>query len=370
MPEPALDTRHAPALFRLTGTDGKEVAAGSGDAVIDDDGLTVGSVTISFLDADTFQAEGYRIELGLWPGGTLELSQLGRRFDSFTAEARRTRNQARVAGMLAHGLSMPSRYTGISLGRDPMPVECQIYDTHVTIVPVEGDPYQIPLGTLSAIEVEEEPPSVLLSGPDTLTVIGHLGRRRDEFQRELEERRQRQARQLESITGRPIFGDGRGIERSRLDEFESLIERWSAPDRADCAQTLLRAATGQPRLGFVQLLDPDDGDRQRPGLPDHWAVFLLAPIGSLTALEILAGPAAATYLFERPIDEVNRDLQLLHFRRGALALSKTEAELTPANPYRLALRRLEPLKRLRAATRARIVHNDGWATLLAEAARF
>ena len=47
-------------------------------------------------------------------------------------------------------------------------------------------------------------------------------------------------------------------------------------------------------------------------------------------LEILAGPSAATYVFEAPIEDVNRDLQLLHFRRGALALTEAEAELTAA----------------------------------------
>ena len=110
-------------------------AEGQGEAVIDDDGVSVGSVTVAFLDADTIEAMDYRIELGLWPGGRLELSQLGRRYDSFRAELRKSRNQARVAGLLAHGVSLPAVFPAISLGRDPQPVECQVYDTHVTIVP-------------------------------------------------------------------------------------------------------------------------------------------------------------------------------------------------------------------------------------------
>jgi hypothetical protein len=44
-------------------------------------------------------------------------------------------------------------------------------------------------------------------------------------------------------------------------------------------------------------------------------MFLLVPVGPLTVLEILAGPAAATYVFRDEIESVNRDLQLLHFRR-------------------------------------------------------
>ena len=95
-------------------------------------------------------------------------------------------------------------------------------------------------------------------------------------------------------------------------------------------------------------------------LPVHWASFLLVPIGSLTVLEILAGPSAATYVFGAPVDVVNQDLQALHFRRHALALQGSAAELTPQNPSRLALRKLEPLIRLRRAIRARIIHSEGW----------
>jgi hypothetical protein len=363
-----LDTRRAPANFRLSDGRGVAAAEGVGEAVIDDDGLSVGSVTVSFLDADTVDAEDYRIEIGCWPGGVLELSQLGRRFDSFKAELGRTRNQARVAGMLAHGVSLPTTFPGITLGRDPQPVECQVYDTHVTIVPVENDPFQIPLGALTEVAVEEDPPSVALSTAESMTVIGHLARRRDEFRREIDKRRQAQARQLESLTGRPLFADGMGVERAKLSDFDQLSTRWTVPDRVECAATLLKAATGgEPRFGFAQLLDPDGGAQERlPDLPDHWATFLLVPIGPLTAMEILAGPSAATYLFAAPINAVNRDLQLLHFRRAALALSEADAELTATNPYRLALRRLEPLQRLRAATRARLVHGAGWSAGLAK----
>lgn len=344
-------------------------AEGEGEAVIDDDGLSVGSVTVSFLDADTVDAEEYRIEIGCWPGGVLELSQLGRRFDSFRAELRRSRNQARVAGMLAHGVSMPTTFPGITLGTDPQVVECQVYDTHVTIVPVEHDPYQIPLGALTEVAVEEDPPSVTLATAESMTVIGHLARRRDEFRREIEKRRQAQARQLEAITGRNVFADGIGVERPKLSDWNQLIARWTVLDRVECAAALLQAVQGgEPRFGFAQLLDPDGGAQERlPNLPDHWATFLLVPIGPLTAMEILAGPSAATYLFEAPINAVNRDLQVLHFRRAALALSEADAELTATNPYRLALRRLEPLKRLRAATRGRLVHGAGWSAGLSKA---
>ena len=74
-------------------------------------------------------------------------------------------------------------------------------------------------------------------------------------------------------------------------------------------------------------------------LPQPWACYLLVPLGGLVVFEILAGPAAATYVFEVDIAVVGSYLQALHARRAPLALSDAEARLTPANPYRLALRR-------------------------------
>jgi hypothetical protein len=67
-------------------------------------------------------------------------------------------------------------------------------------------------------------------------------------------------------------------------------------------QRLVAAATDEPRLGFVRLLDPDPQAIQAPtALPEGWAAFLLVPVGGLTALEILSGPSAATYVFREGI---------------------------------------------------------------------
>jgi hypothetical protein len=368
-PEVSEETRRAPAAFAFQDASGAITARGQAEAVIDDDGLSVGAITVAFLDADTLRTEEYRIDIGCWPGGVLMLNQLGRRFDTFTAELRRSRDQARVAGFLAHGVAMPTRFPAAVLGlSSTRPVECQVYDTHITMIPEDGDPWQVPLGALTSVETTDEPPAVVLVTADGRTVIGLLARRRDEFHRAVTERRQAQTKLLQSLTGTLDFADGLGVERPRLPRFDALVERWTAPERAACATILLRAARGgEPRLGFVQLLDPDGEALQAlPELPEHWASFLLVPVGPLTVLEILAGPSAATYVFEGTIQNVNRDLQLLHFRRAALALRGEDAEPRPGNSYRLALRRLEPLQRLRAATRARLIHSEEWADGLAK----
>jgi hypothetical protein len=366
------ETRRAPAAFAWSDATGAVTARGEGVAAIDDDRLTVGSVAVEFLDADTLAAEDYVIAIGCWPGGTLKLHQLGRRFDTFVAELRGARNQARVKGLLAHGIEPPVVFPGAVLGdSSAMPVDCQVYATHVTFVPIEGDPWQIPHGAVTALELPDEPPGVDFVTPNGRTPVGLLARRRDEFHRTVSARREAQAKLLAQLTGVNGFADGLGVERSRLPLFDRMIEHWTVPERAECARTILEAVSGgEPRFGFVQLLDPDgDAAGTLADLPEGWATFLLAPAGKRTVLEILAGPSAATYVFESPIGEVNRDLQLLHFRRGALALSGKDAEPAPGNPYRLALRCLAPLKRLREVTRARVIHNSGWREGVLEAVR-
>jgi hypothetical protein len=360
------DARRAPAAFELYDSREAVTAAGNAEAIINDDGLTIGTVNIAFVDADALNTGDYRIELGLWPEGRLVLTQLGRRFDTFVKGLRRTRNHARVRGLLAHGVTMPETFSGALLRKaGNQAAEFQIYDTHITVVPDDRDPWQLPLGALSDVTAIDDPPAFVLESDAGLTTLGQLGRKRDECGRAIADKREAQRQLLDEISGQPGFADGRGARRSSIRDFDTLIRRYTSSDRAACANTLLEAATGEARFGFVQLLDPDREGLLSPMLlPANWASFLLVPIGELTILEILAGVSAATYVFRAEIDLVNRDLQLLHFRRAPLALTEEQATLTPTNPHRLALRRLEPLRRLRAATVARVIHNDAWSASL------
>ena len=360
------EARRARASFDLSDASDLVRQSGEAEALISDEALVVGPVSVSWLDADVLSAADYRIALDLWPGGRLVLSQLGRRFDTFVQELRRVRNQARVAGLLAHGITRPKTFSGAVLaGGGQNAAELQVYDTHVTVVPIDADPWQVPLGALTDVRAQLEPPGVILEARSGLTTFGRLARRREAIEVAIIERREAQRDLLAELTGQSVFSDGWGVARAEVRDFDQLLERFTAPERVLGRSTLVAAATSEPRLGFVQLVDPDGDALQCPArLPDNWAAFVLVPVGSLTVLEIIAGPSAATYVFRDEIDAVNRDLQLLHFRRAPLALTAEQAQLTASNPHRLALRRLEPLRRLRSAMVARLIHNDGWREAL------
>jgi hypothetical protein len=358
------EQRQATPAWALRGVPVQGPAEGRAQAIIDDEGLGVGPRRVAWIDTDRVAFGDHRIELALWPAGTLELSELGRRFETFASQLAAARNRARIAGLLAHGVVPPAVFAGDWVrgdGRDS--VEIQVYPTHVTIAPASGDPVQIPLGALVSIGGTDGAPAVDLSGPELRITLGRLGRQRDALIQAVTEARDLQARTLAGYTGRDVFADGQGVPRASLEGFDYLLERSCCPGHLDGARELLAlAAGGEPRLGYVQLLDPDsETEPARAPLPELWASFLLVPVGPRVILEILAGPAAATYVFEGTISDINRDLQQQHFRRAQLALTDAQAAITPDNPYRLALRKLEPLKRLRAATRARVIHTEDWS---------
>ena len=354
--------RRASGHYARRGADGATIEEGAGEAIVDDERLHVGPVVVAHLDADALRAADYRLELDLWPDGRLVIGGLGRRFDTFARALAQARNRARVAGLLAHGLGTPAIFDGALLDPpDPGRAAIHVYETHVTLVPDQGLPRQLPFGALTRVEAIESPPGVALVEGSARTTLGGLARHRDALLGLLTERLHAQRRLLAELTGHEGFADGLGVARRRIADFDRLLARCTAPARTENARAVLAAADADPRIGFVRLLDPDDETLEPPvPLPPHWAAFVLSPVRDRTVLEILSGPSAATYVFAAPIDAVNGDLQALHFRRAPLALGDQGSRLTSDNPLRLALRALAPLRRLRDSTVARIVHDEAW----------
>ena len=72
----AEDLRRAGASFALHNAAGSAVQQGEAVAVIGDDALSIGPLSVSLLDADALRAAEYRIELDIWPDRRLVLAQL------------------------------------------------------------------------------------------------------------------------------------------------------------------------------------------------------------------------------------------------------------------------------------------------------
>ncbi|MCC6128447.1 MAG: hypothetical protein IT186_00855 [Acidobacteria bacterium] len=345
-------------------------AEGEAEARITDEGISVGPVSVEFLDADLLVDEDRVLALGLYPEGTLRLFHLGRRHQTFAAALAAARDGARLAGMLAHGLSAPVRFSGtLREPGGPVPARLLIYATHLAVVPDAADPFQLPFGSFDEITFDEAAWEVRIDTAGQSFVFGQLARQTEAFARALSKAWEDQKRRFSKASGTSSFADGLAVPATELAGFGGLLERFTASERIEGARLLVElAGREQVGLGLVELLDPDtDGLAAAVPLPHNMAAFLIASIGDLTVLEVLSGPSAATYVFRGRGEALGRDLQALHFRRGPLALSEAELAGPASRPYRLALRRLEPLRRLRAATVARVVHGTGWEAALRRA---
>ena len=364
------ETRRALCAFETEGLSGV-APSGEGEAIVDDDGVGVGGLRIEFLDADTFTDERRVLTLGLHPSGRLRLSMLARRHETFAKALSEARDAARVRGLLAHGLGEPGRFDGALLEPGPArDARLLVWPTHVTVLPTGSDPFQVPLGLVDEVRFVEGTWEVVLATGAGTFHFGRLARLTDAFACAVREARSRLLERCARASGTRFFSDGRAVPARDLDtDFDRLLASFSEPERFDGAREIVkRAGRNSCALGLVELLDPDDERlAAKEELPENTASFLLAQFGGLVVLELLAGPSAATYVFRGTPDAISRDLAEIHFRRRGLALSDTESRGPAGRPYRLALRRLEPLKRLRAATAARVIHAEGWSEAISKA---
>jgi len=364
--------RGGQVVYHLLGADGRPTAVGEGEVRLVDGGIVVAGRRLSFLDVESVRAEEDRIVLTLWPSGRLLLAGLGRGAPDFAATLDAARRRTRTAGLLGVGRGRPLEFaaeTDVTLEGpgEPTGARVLLYDNQLTVEPLVGDAFQVPYGLLTRCT---------LVGPDAVECrwggvieggarFGGLGRRAEALCTALERRRSLLARRIADTAGSAALADGLGVPRLEFPHFERLLDRLTAPERTDQVDVLLGAATGEPRLGMVLLPDRTPGTIVPPvRLPNGLAAFLLVPLGALVALEFLSGPSATTYIFAGDVSAINRDLRAISFRRAPLALTGHESLLAGGDPLRLAVRRLAPVQRLRAAVRERLIHNQAWLDCL------
>ncbi|MGZ6970433.1 MAG: hypothetical protein ACXVID_02075, partial [Thermoanaerobaculia bacterium] len=95
----AEETRRATGRWERCGAGAP--ASGEGPLEISDDGVTAGPVAVEFLDADALTEADRVLTLDLFPEGSLRLSMLGRRHETFAAALGEARDRVRLAGLLA-----------------------------------------------------------------------------------------------------------------------------------------------------------------------------------------------------------------------------------------------------------------------------
>ena len=113
---------------------------------------------------------------------------------------------------------------------------------------------------------------------------------------------------------------------------------------ADEAEVLAGLAGDRLRVGIWT-------DGGRTSMP-----FLLAPVGDLVAVEATDADDRATYIFRiDDVERLNAVLVLTTFRREVYSLPDDEL-----GRWATAVRVLEPVRWMRGALAARVVHDDSW----------
>lgn len=323
--------------------------------------LDAGGRTLPYVDMDTVQVDGYTIDLGMHPSGTVRVTGLGPRHDAFLIDLDRARSRARRAALLQWtGTPELAAFEQAPGSPNDVPVAIHLFDDGFTVEPRNGTPELVPYGLLDRVDRDGYTITCVRRGLPPVTVR-RLGPRTDEFLSRLEQGRSAQRQAVAEAYGGMddrLLGytaaNGWAVTAEQAGAFGgALAAAFAAGDRAQEMSVLAGLARGGLRYGLA--LQPDGP------MP-----FVLAVGGSSVAVES-AEPdqARATYVFATTDeDALNTALVMISFRREALHL--------PANKlgrWSLAARTLPVVQWARSVYAARVVHDDSWADAIGGALR-
>lgn len=310
--------------------------------------LAIGVESLAYVDIDEVVVEGWSVHLR-GPRPTVVIERLGRGRDDFVRALREARLPVRRAAMLQAGTHEP--IASYAARRGEQPVVVGLHRDGLTVDAESGPPVLVPLSLVTEVTRDGYELTVHARALPPLR-LRHLGRRTDEFLRDLEVAR----RELASRT------------REAFTELDPALAGLDAPDgwavdavRADHRWGALRDVfAGTDRAAQIAVLEQLAGPALRLGVKAGFAggtlPFALAPVGGRVAVEGAGSEARATFVFAcEDADQVNLALLLTGFRREALFLPEEEL-----GRWAVAARMLEVVRWARSALVARIVHDARW----------
>ncbi len=366
---------------------------------------------ISWREVAAVSSGDYRIGLRLEGGESVELDQLGYRYEDFLRQLTGFRNQ-----MLLDDLLMGEKLVRGGFRADHRlraedgrviasgPAEVRIYETGLVAMPDNGELTRLPAGRLLAVEAGEYQLTLIRDDGQRLdlarmgTQHGPFGRELDAWLNALDTRLQERIRDWLPEAGAPIrrllaaaMREGRGVGRREVEAIHPpawpVLHNLAAEGPlADDFAFLRREALPEGMVLGVKrgLFGALSGD----------TLWLLLPLaGGLTAWLAArleegkegAAPAGtgegddhATYLFRAPPESLPRlaaSLLDVNFRREPIYLSDQALDQPRNLRYRTAVRRLPALAELRRLYAGRVLHRSaaewqsGMKTLMDEAKR-
>ena len=248
--------------------------------------------------------------------------------------ARRGRRCGRAALTQSTGAPIDS-YVSHDAGKV---IDIALCQGAVVIEPRGGSTTGVPLSSIVDVARDGWTITIHQRGFDPVAVRA-LGQRTDEFLEDLRRAREDLSAATRAAIGGLPLDDGWAVEAKG--EVRAAV---MSGERADEAELLAGLAGDRLRAGIWT-------DGGRTSMP-----FLLAPVGDLVAVEATDADDRATYIFRtEDVERLNAVLVLTTFRREVYSLADDEL-----GRWATAVRVLEPVRWMRGALAARVVHDDSW----------
>jgi hypothetical protein len=341
------------------------------------------------------------IRLALAGGLALELTKLGRQRDALLRELRGAWRTHAVDRLRLGEAEAPQRFEAeVTRAGATSPAEVRVFGTRLAVVTDAGAAFAQPLGSLTAVKFDEGAYAVELTAAEGAWRIAKLGKQTQPFLRLLEDRRAALHRRagtalqlllpsLDSLTLRrlgALLPDGGVATAAALDAIKpgtfaalarvaavtpalkksiGALQKSAAPGAAVCIAELREPEEdAEPDVELEAASEEEAPAPPNPGLEKR-AVGLIFPLAGGRALAVEVGGHAgkATYVFRGGAEQAGAllaDWAQLDWKREPIYLGEDKLCAGPHGSWRMALRRSEPLKRLRAAYLGRVKHDGTW----------
>ncbi|MFZ5826142.1 MAG: hypothetical protein ACOY94_17740 [Bacillota bacterium] len=349
-------------------------------------------LSLYYSDIDRLTAEAHEVRLTLFGGSVYTIYFLGTYYGQFVADLRRKRSAQLVRNLLMLDAEPQKEFKGAYSfqapdGRAHADRTCTItlYRSTLVVEPENHDPWNLAYNDITAMRFDPGPYHLdLRLDLGERVTFSMLGSRFSELEQEIRRLtaalRERTARllgeRLTSATGKSLAAvagvllQGQAVPRPAVEaaapglwpDLEALLftgENGEVDAERQAGFGHL-SHLARPEQVYVGLREPFASTEENPR-PLFW--FIIAyPQHRAMAVEVTNESGYATYLYriqgpvEQAVRELNRAMIALNFRRDVISASEKEIHSERMARYRVALRKLDRVHRLRSLFLGRVAH--------------
>ncbi|MGI6114087.1 MAG: hypothetical protein ACOYEJ_08235 [Mahellales bacterium] len=400
-----------PLSYSLTDENNTPQAEGSGQARLDEEKLMVIPefdipFPIPYQDIVSITLGDYRLKLILSSGETLTLYNLGYKYEDFSRDITRLRNQVLIKDLL-----MEEAYSGVSVKAQltslnpvtglstTMLCEARLYETGLVIIPEDQYPFRLPYGVIFGI-TKQDYAIELVTDTGERFVLSKMADQFDLFVKTLSQVMTNLSLKLQEsikdlldktspINARKItqiMKDGKAVKRMDIQavdpqiwlKLEDKINNHSIKEEYHFLKSLgrqdricigiKRGLMGDLTDEYIWLLVPIyDMDPNKPGNAVAMTAFTEKDKGGatyffrITDREEYKGFKSIEQLNQKTDDIINMlnfSMLMVNFRREPIYLSEKQLKNPRYLKYRFAIDNLHSLKTLRHLFIGRVIHSS------------